>query len=70
MAGGNIRSIVFNACLQSAANEEALANGTRQLTMKDVLIAVKRECDKMNRSVSPEQFGHYAKAITYLEQQS
>ena len=70
MAGGNIRSIVFNACLQSAANEEASEKEARQLTMKDVLIAVKRECDKMNRSVSPEQFGHYAQAITYLDQQT
>lgn len=70
MAGGNIRSIVFNACLQSAANEEALEKAARLLTMKDVLIAVKRECDKMNRSVSPEQFGHYAQAITYLDQQT
>jgi hypothetical protein len=70
MAGGNIRSIVFNACLQSAANEEVKEKAARRLTMKDVLIAVKRECDKMNRSVSPEQFGHYAQAITYLDQQS
>ncbi|HEY0545855.1 MAG TPA: ATP-binding protein [Pyrinomonadaceae bacterium] len=70
MAGGNIRSIVFNACLQSAAGDEMKENAEKQLTMKDVLIAVKRECDKMNRSVSSEQFGHYAQAITYLEQQS
>ncbi|MBV9959799.1 MAG: ATP-binding protein [Acidobacteria bacterium] len=69
LAGGNIRSIVFNACLQSAAGDETRQNADKQLSMKDVLIAVKRECDKMNRSVSAEQFGHYAQAITNLEQQ-
>lgn len=57
LAGGHIRSIVFNACLQAA-------NGAApQLTMTSVLIAVKREYDKLNRSVSLEQFGSYAKFI-------
>lgn len=57
LAGGHIRSIVFNACLQAA-------NGAApQLTMAPVLIAVKREYDKLNRSVSLEQFGSYAKFI-------
>lgn len=63
MSGGNIRSVVFNACLQSAA----AANGEKKLLMKDVLIAVKREYDKMNRAVSLEQFGQYAKNIDDLE---
>ncbi len=63
LAGGNIRSIVFNACLQSAAQE----NGKKLLLMKDVLVAVKREYDKMNRVISPEQFGIYAKDIAFLE---
>ena len=63
LAGGNIRSIVFNACLQSAATE----NGKKSLLMKDVLVAVKREYDKLNRVISPEQFGAYAKDIAFLE---
>jgi hypothetical protein len=67
MAGGNIRSVIFNACLQ-CANGETFKNGQKgKLTMKDVLIAVKREYDKMNRTVSLEQFGHYASAIARLD---
>jgi hypothetical protein len=63
LSGGNIRSIVFNACLQSAHN----GNGRKELHMKDVLIAVKREYDKMDRSLSAEQLGPYAKNIAQLD---
>lgn len=61
LAGGHIRSIVFNACLQSAECAD------RRLTMEPVLIAVKREYDKMNRSVSLEQFGRYAPLVEALK---
>jgi SpoVK/Ycf46/Vps4 family AAA+-type ATPase len=61
MAGGNIRSAVFNACLQSTHQEY------RRLGMPEVLVAVKREFDKMNRSLSLEQFGPYASLIEELE---
>jgi hypothetical protein len=57
LAGGHIRSIVFNACLQAADGT------TPKLTMEGVLVALKREYDKLNRSVSLEQFGPYAKVI-------
>ena len=63
LAGGHIRSIVFNACLQSAY----AGNGKKELFMKDVLIAVKREYDKMNRSLSPDQLGSYASQIAELD---
>lgn len=63
LSGGHIRSIVFNACLQSAAG----TNGEKVLQMKDVLVAVKREYDKMNRSMSLEQLGQYAADIAALE---
>jgi len=63
LSGGHIRSIVFNACLQSAHS----GNGEHELFMRDVLIAVKREYDKMNRSLSLEQLGGYAKEIAALE---
>jgi hypothetical protein len=59
LTGGHIRSIVFNACLQSA--------DSGQLTMEQVIIAVKREYDKLNRSISMEQFGEYAGIIKELE---
>ncbi len=63
LSGGHIRSIVFNACLQSAH-----AGGDRkELHMKHVLIAVKREYDKLNRSLSLEQLGPYAADIAALE---
>lgn len=63
LSGGHIRSIVFNACLQSAHS----SNGHKELYMKDVLVAVKREYDKMNRSLSVEQLGSYAKEIARLD---
>ena len=63
LSGGHIRSIVFNACLQSAH----AGNGKKELFMKDVLIAIKREYDKMNRSLSIDQLGPYAKEIAALE---
>lgn len=63
LSGGHIRSIVFNACLQSAY----AGNGRKELFMKDVLVAVKREYDKMNRSLSLEQLGPYVQDIVTLD---
>jgi ATP-dependent 26S proteasome regulatory subunit len=63
LSGGHIRSIVFNACLQSAY----AGNGHKELFMKDVLVAVKREYDKMNRALSLEQLGPYVHDIVKLE---
>ncbi len=63
LSGGHIRSVVFNACLQSARGSGA----KKELLMKDVLIAVKREYDKMNRSLSLDQLGSYAHHIEALE---
>lgn len=63
LSGGHIRSIVFNACLQSASGQ----NGTRILHMRDVLVAVKREYDKMNRALSLDQLGPYAREIELLD---
>jgi hypothetical protein len=54
LTGGHIRSIVFNACLQAAADGEG-----RRLTMEHLIVATKREYDKLNRSPSHEQFGRY-----------
>lgn len=63
LSGGHIRSIVFNACLQSAHGY----NGKKELHMKDVLIAIKREYDKMDRSMSLNQLGPYAHHIKALD---
>ncbi|MGH7901620.1 MAG: ATP-binding protein [Thermodesulfobacteriota bacterium] len=71
LAGGHIRSIIFNACLQSANGScrEHLEGHqySGQLNMDQVIIAVKREFDKLNRSISLEQFGPYARIIERIE---
>ena len=70
LSGGNIRSIVFNACLQCADGSKLSgADGESTLTMKEVVVAVKREFDKMNRSLSLEQFGSYASLVEGLERE-
>jgi SpoVK/Ycf46/Vps4 family AAA+-type ATPase len=58
LSGGHIRSAVFNACLQSAAQSE-----TARLEMPSVVCAVKDEFDKLGRAVSLDQFGCYAKHV-------
>jgi hypothetical protein len=70
LAGGHIRSIIFNACLQSAGGSgSGPKNHKGRLTMENVIIAVKREYDKLNRTVSLEQFEPYAHIIKKLEAQ-
>jgi AAA+ superfamily predicted ATPase len=66
LAGGNIRSIVFNACLQSANGSSA--NGKAgALSMDEVIVAIKREYDKLNRTLSLEQYGAHASLVEGLE---
>jgi DNA polymerase III delta prime subunit len=68
LAGGHIRSIVFNACLQSANGSSACPDTFKgQLTMEQIIIAVKREYDKLNRSASLEHFGPHAKIVEKME---
>jgi len=65
LAGGHIRSIIFNACLQCANGSNG--HSENLLTMEHIIIAVKREYDKLNRSISLEHFGPYAEVIEELE---
>jgi SpoVK/Ycf46/Vps4 family AAA+-type ATPase len=58
LSGGHIRSAAFNACLHRAAK-----GGDPRLAMADVLIAIGRELDKLDRVTSPEQFGRYAHLV-------
>ncbi|WP_313915805.1 ATP-binding protein [Tahibacter sp.] len=58
LAGGHIRAIVFQACLQSAQ-----AGAARRLDMPAVVRAVQREYDKLERAHSLDQFGPYAPLI-------
>jgi MoxR-like ATPase len=64
LAGGHIRSIVFNACLQNARTSPTPG----RLSMAEVITAVKREYDKLNRTVSLEHFQAYAGLVEALEQ--
>jgi vesicle-fusing ATPase len=64
--GGHIRSVIFNACLQAAGTPPQAplpAGKVGRLTMRDVLVQVKRELDKLNRAAGDEQFGAYARDI-------
>ncbi len=68
LAGGSIRSIVLNACLQCADGSGLTKpRGPARLTMKAIVVAVKREYDKMNRSLSLEQYGAYAPIVEELD---
>jgi hypothetical protein len=62
MAGGHIRSVVFNACLQSAGG-----GGRPALRMEALLVALKRELDKLNRPAALDLFGEYAGLIRRME---
>jgi ATPase family associated with various cellular activities (AAA) len=64
LAGGHIRSIAFNACLQTKHDASA------SIDMAHVLSAVKRELDKLNRPNSPESFGKYEKQVKALFEES
>lgn len=63
LSGGHIKSIVFNACLQTASAQR------NHLTMEAVLLAVRREYDKLNRSLSLDAFGPYADVLENLERE-
>jgi vesicle-fusing ATPase len=58
LAGGHIRAIVFQACLQSASE-----GAPRRLTMTALVRAVQREYDKLERANSLDQFGPYAELV-------
>jgi len=59
LAGGYIRTILFNACLLRAGK----AGSERSLRMEDVIVCVKREYDKINRTLGIEHFGSYGHIV-------
>jgi len=61
LSGGHIRSIAFAACLQMAGSGDR--TGERGMDMETVLVAVKRELEKMNRAAGEEIFGEHGKTI-------
>jgi hypothetical protein len=60
LSGGHIRSIAFNACLRAAREH---GNEQRKVSMADLLLSLKRELEKMERSADVESFGHYSKLL-------
>ena len=70
-SGGHIRSIIFNSCLQAAGAEDRPLPPSGKVgivTMADVLVQVKRELQKLNRTSGEDQFGQYAETIRELVQ--
>ena len=67
LTGGNIRSIVSNACLQSARNSSSKDLTKDVLTMDKIIIATKREYEKYNRSISIDQFGKYGEIVIKMD---
>ena len=63
LAGGHIRSIVFNACLQRPGEGADGADDGQAIVR-----AVQREYDKLKRSVSLEQFGPYTPLVEGIGQ--
>ncbi|MEL6475706.1 MAG: ATP-binding protein [Pseudomonadota bacterium] len=61
MTGGHIRSIALNAALQAAAR-----GPEPKVTMKDVLVAARRELDKLSRQSGRDVFGRYWDEIEEL----
>ncbi len=61
-SGGHIRSVIFNSCLQAAAEPEGSpAKGkVGKPSMRQVLIQIRRELQKLNRATDDELFGRYA----------
>ncbi len=57
LAGGYIRSIILYACLQAARTQQQ-----PRLTMHTVMLAVRREYEKLGRPLTPEQCGAWAEA--------
>jgi hypothetical protein len=58
LSGGNIRSIILHACLQSAGQSSAPA-----LSMDTVMRSVKRECQKLDRTLTREQCGKWSEML-------
>jgi DNA polymerase III delta prime subunit len=66
LTGGHIRSIAFAACLQSAAAAREAGTGERSVSMKTLLLAVKRELEKMNRASGDGVFGVHGETMRGL----
>jgi hypothetical protein len=55
LSGGHIRSIILHACLQSAGR-----SSDQKLSMDTVMLSVKREYEKLDRTLTREQCGKWS----------
>jgi len=55
LSGGHIRSILLHACLQAAGG-----SSERKLSMQTVMLSVKREYQKLDRTLTREQCGRWS----------
>ena len=60
LTGGHIRTVALNAAMRAAARGEA------RMGMRDVLIAVKRELEKLDRTAGPDLFAQWSDEIEEL----
>jgi|CZKX01.1.fsa_nt_gi hypothetical protein len=58
LSGGHIRSIILHACLQSAG-----PGNQRTLSMNTIMRSVKRECQKLDRTLTREQCGKWGEML-------
>ncbi len=69
-SGGHIKSVIFNACLQAAVEPQGQpASGkVGRPSMAQVLLQVKRELQKLDRTHGAGQFGTYAGLLAGAEE--
>ena len=58
LSGGHIRSIILHACLQSAGR-----SSERTLSMDTLMLSVKREYQKLDRTLTREQCGRWSEML-------
>lgn len=63
LSGGHIRSIILHACLQAASHRPE-----KRLTMDTVMLAVKREYQKLDRKLTREQCGKWNDSLEREDQ--
>ncbi len=56
LSGGSIKNIAFNSAFMAAAN-------SKKITMRDLIVAIKQEYEKMGKPITKGEFGKYANLL-------